>query len=73
MVKLKDLKVRLWRPCTSCGGTGRVPGGQREYGELIQCPLCDKGRVPCSLSWERFVHLIHEKRLDLEIDFDERR
>jgi len=26
--------------CPHCGGRCRVPGGQREYGETVPCPLC---------------------------------
>jgi DnaJ-class molecular chaperone len=26
--------------CRHCRGERRVPGGQREYGEVVDCPVC---------------------------------
>jgi len=45
--------------CPSNCDKGRVPGGQREYGELIDCPTCKgKGSIMGESSYEAFEKLI---------------
>ena len=43
--RIVSFVVRLH--CEACDGKRLVPGGQREYGELVSCPACTgEGTVP---------------------------
>lgn len=58
-VKRRDLRVKLFRPCEDCGGTGKVPGGKyKSEGEVVACPLCRFGRVECSMPLDVFARLL---------------
>ncbi len=56
-MKIVSLVVRL--ECDFCHCTGSVPGGQREYGELVACPRCHgKQTIPGEVLWDDFEKLI---------------
>ena len=45
--------------CPGCGGKGLVRGGQVEYGELIDCHVCNgAGTIPASVTLEQLKKLI---------------
>lgn len=57
-MKIVAFVVKL--ECGNCNGKKSVPGGQREYGELIDCPLCKgTGLVDGHVRFEDFAKLIH--------------
>lgn len=56
-MKIISFVVKLH--CEHCDGTGRVPGGQREYGELVGCLYCKGyGTVAGEVPFEDFAKLI---------------
>lgn len=56
-MKILAFVVRL--ECGNCNGKKHIPGGQREYGELVPCPLCKgRGTVEGETSFEDFAKLI---------------
>ena len=56
-MKIVSLVVRIH--CINCDGKGSVPGGQREYGELVECPVCSgRGTVAGEVAFEDFEKLI---------------
>lgn len=45
--------------CPDCSGKKNVPGGQREYGELVPCSNCDgTGAVKGHVLYEDFARLL---------------
>ena len=46
--------------CFHCpGGSGRVSGGQVEYGEVVNCPICcGVGRLRKSVTLEELARLL---------------
>ena len=47
--------------CEACGGKGRVPGGQTEYGELVSCVSCHgRGSRDYEMPLQDFVSMIQE-------------
>lgn len=51
--------VIVERTCFHCHGKGMVPGGQRQYGEVVACQVCNgKGRTPLSISLTDFKTLM---------------
>lgn len=56
-MKIVAFVVRL--ECETCSGKKTVPGGQREYGELVSCPTCNgKGTVEGHVMYEDFAKLL---------------
>ncbi len=56
-MKIIAFTVRV--ECPSCKGEKHVPGGQREYGELLNCPYCSgRGHVEGYSSYADFAKLI---------------
>lgn len=54
------VSVVVMAECDLCKGKGSVPGGQREYGEMVSCMYCGgKKVVPYNLSLEEFKNLVH--------------
>ncbi|GAC1475538.1 MAG: hypothetical protein PVSMB8_00090 [Vulcanimicrobiaceae bacterium] len=37
---MKIVGIMVAEECDRCSGSGRVPGGQREYGEIVGCMIC---------------------------------
>lgn len=57
-MKIVSFVVRV--ECENCQGKKLVPGGQREYGELTACPVCQgRGTMEGYTSYEDFATLIH--------------
>lgn len=45
--------------CPGCKGAKQVPGGQREYGELVWCQRCNgSGTIPGTVDYADFARLI---------------
>ena len=66
---MKDEDIHLVRAisvrieCFHCGGKRRVPGGQRKYGEMIDCPVCEgRGTTSDSITIEQLQRLSLVKR-----------
>lgn len=56
-MKILAFVVRV--ECDHCGGKKSIPGGQREYGEVVPCPRCGgKGHVEGFTTYEDFAKLI---------------
>jgi DnaJ-class molecular chaperone len=56
---VKILSFAVWCECENCHGQKRVPGGQREYGELVNCAVCGgSGRILGETPYEDFAKLI---------------
>jgi len=37
---MKHIRIKAEETCSFCKGSGRVRGGQVEYGELVACQPC---------------------------------
>jgi hypothetical protein len=56
---IKSFVVRLG--CEYCHGEKKIPGGQREYGEMVACPACrGHGTVEGYVPYEDFAKLIED-------------
>ena len=54
--------------CGHCQGKKTVPGGQREYGEVIPCPVCNgRGTVEAALPFEDFKTLVQKLAWDAPV------
>jgi DnaJ-class molecular chaperone len=57
LTSVRGIDVRV--ECQGCGGKGRVPGGQREYGEVVRCQFCGgSGTAPATISLEQLKKLL---------------
>lgn len=56
-MKIVSFCVRV--ECPGCKGEKKVPGGQREYGELVWCQRCDgSGTIAGTVDYADFAKLI---------------
>lgn len=56
-MKIVSFVVRI--ECPGCKGAKQVPGGQREYGELVWCQRCNgDGSILGQVSFDDFAKLI---------------
>ncbi len=54
--------VTVKEKCSHCKGAGRVPGGQRKYGELVPCGVCNgSGLTPKTITIDRFIDIISKR------------
>lgn len=56
---MKIVSFAVWLECPDCAGQKTVPGGQREYGELVLCDRCKGvGVIPGTVDYANFARLL---------------